>query len=268
MDLQERTIRDFGDQWDRYTDNSGFYGSQDLFADMIAPFLSEADIKDRKVIDIGSGAGRIVNMILGAGAAKVIAIEPASGAFETLKKNTVENADRIAYHNVTGDKIPADIDADFAMSIGVIHHIPEPAPTIAAGFDALKPGGKMLIWLYGKENNRLYLFVLGILRLFTTRLPAKLLSRVSSALNAILDVYIFLCRNIPLPLRGYITNVIGPMTREKRYLVIYDQLNPAYAKYYLKDEAHRLLSDAGFENVQTHHRHGYSWTVVGTKPFE
>jgi hypothetical protein len=47
---------------------------------------------------------------------------------------------------------------------------------------------------------------------------------------------------------------------------MYDQLNPAYAKYYTRTEAIDLLERAGFVNVRVHHRHGYSWTVIGEKP--
>ena len=61
-------------------------------------------------------------------------------------------------------------------------------------------------------------------------------------------------------------NVFARMDRRARYLVIYDQLNPAYAKYYRRDEAIALLADAGFADVAAHHRHGYSWTVIGRKP--
>ncbi|MEE8515430.1 MAG: class I SAM-dependent methyltransferase, partial [Alphaproteobacteria bacterium] len=77
--------------------------------------------------------------------------------------------------------------------------------------------------------------------------------------------YIFLCRHITLPTGGYMTEVIGKFSPDKRRLVIYDQLNPAYAKYYRKHEAMALLRDAGFKNIRIHHRHGYSWTVMGEK---
>ncbi|MGA2318513.1 MAG: hypothetical protein ABSG71_19365 [Thermodesulfobacteriota bacterium] len=56
------------------------------------------------------------------------------------------------------------------------------------------------------------------------------------------------------------------MSPEKRRLIIYDQLNPSYAKYYTRREAEILLIDGKFKNVRTHHRHGYSRTVIGTKP--
>jgi len=50
-----------------------------------------------------------------------------------------------------------------------------------------------------------------------------------------------------------------------RRLVIYDQLNPAYAKYYTREEAQDLLARQGFVDIRLHHRHGVSWTVLGTK---
>jgi hypothetical protein len=52
----------------------------------------------------------------------------------------------------------------------------------------------------------------------------------------------------------------------KRYLVIYDQLKPAHAKYYTHAEALSLMRRAGFSDIQAHHRRGYSWTVIGTRP--
>jgi hypothetical protein len=50
------------------------------------------------------------------------------------------------------------------------------------------------------------------------------------------------------------------------WLSVFDQLNPAYAKYYRRDEAIALLRNAGFEEITCRHRHGYSWTVTGRKP--
>jgi hypothetical protein len=61
-------------------------------------------------------------------------------------------------------------------------------------------------------------------------------------------------------------SVLEKMSPNKRRLIIYDQLKPAYAKYYTRQEAINLLENVGFINVRIHHRHGYSWTVIGAKP--
>ena len=34
-----QTIKDFGEQWLRYRDNEGYYGSLELFSDILSPFL-------------------------------------------------------------------------------------------------------------------------------------------------------------------------------------------------------------------------------------
>ena len=67
-------------------------------------------------------------------------------------------------------------------------------------------------------------------------------------------------------MRAYMLNHVARLDRDVRKLTIFDQLNPAYAKYFREDEARALVADAGFEDVQLYHRHGYSWTVRGTKP--
>lgn len=266
--LGSRTIQDFGEQWSRYTDNSGFYGSSELLTDIIGAFVSANDLKDKIVGEVGSGAGRIVNMLLAAGVYRVYAAEPSPNAFATLKKNTEQRREQVECLNLAGEDFPVGLNLDYIFSIGVIHHIPQPAKTIEACFNALKPGGHCLIWLYGKEGNGLYLAVVQPLRKLTVITPHWMLSVLCHGLNLMLDVYILLCRFIPLPLRNYMLNVIGRMSRGKRYLVIYDQLNPAYAKYYTEREAKDLLINAGFKDVSVHHRRGYSWTVIGTRPGE
>jgi SAM-dependent methyltransferase len=264
-ELTNRTIEDFGDQWAHYTENDGYYGSTELFADIFGPLLAPSALKGKSVAEIGSGSGRIVSMLLAADVSHVVALEPSAKAMTVLRANTAQHADRITYLECTGDKLPEDPAQDAVISIGVLHHIPDPSPVVAAAYRALKPNGRMLIWLYGREGNRAYLSLVLPLRAVTTRLPHMLLAPLCRGLNVTLAAYIWLARRFPVPLRGYMTEVIGHFSAEKRYLVIYDQLNPAYAKYYRRDEARLLLKNAGFKDVMLHHRHGYSWTVVGRR---
>ena len=67
-------------------------------------------------------------------------------------------------------------------------------------------------------------------------------------------------------LRDYINNVLGRVSWKTRFRVIYDQLNPAYAKYYSGSETQALLEDTGIADVRIYRRHGSSWTVMGIKP--
>ncbi len=262
--MGDTTIQDFGAQWTRYADNSGYYGSLELFQDICGPLLDVRRLKGRRVVDIGSGSGRIVNMLLDAGAAHVVAVEP-SEAMTVLEENTRARAQQIQYVQADGSRIP-DVEADYVFSIGVLHHISDPVPAVRRAGEVLKRGGEFLFWVYGREGNRLYLAVASVLRKITPRLPDFLLVALSHVLNLLLDVYILLCRFLPLPLRTYVTEHLAHLSRQKRFLTIFDQLNPAYAKYYTRQGALELMRGAGFQNVRLHHRHGYSWTVIGEKP--
>jgi SAM-dependent methyltransferase len=267
-EIRNRTIADFGDQWTRYTDNEGFYGSVDLLADTLGPLLAVSGFAGKRVAEIGSGTGRIARMLLTAGAAHVVAIEP-SQAVDVLRRNLRDYAQRVEVLNLRGDQIPEGLCLDFVVSIGVLHHIPDPAPVLEAAYRALRPGGWIVVWLYGKEGNRLVVTLIRAMRSITTRLPHSLLAVLASACNVVLDVYIPLARLFRfLPLAGYMRNVLGKFDRRKRRLVIYDQLKPAYAKYYTEREARTLLEGAGFTEVVLYHRHGYSWTVLGRRPTE
>jgi len=262
---RDRTIRDFGDQWSHYGSNEGFYGSLELLRDMFGPLVALAELKGARVADIGSGAGRIVRMLVAAGAEHVIAVEPSAGV-EVLRENVRDIADRVEVIHGPGEDVPTGRDLDFAISIGVIQFIRDPLPTLEAAREALRPGGKIVIWVYGKEGNRLYVAVVQAVRAVTTRLPHFALAAVCSVLTLLVDAYIVACRWLPLPMRDYMLNTLSRVSRDHRKLTIYDQLNPDYAKYYRGEEVREMLERAGFREVRLHHRRGYSWTAVGVRP--
>ena len=266
--LQAQTIRDFGEQWTTYSDSSGYFGSPALFDDIFHPFVTTADLKGMRIAEIGAGTGRFVEIFLAAGASHVIALEP-SASMEVIRRNVGARADlrgRVECVEATGDLLAQDASRDYVFSIGVLHHIPDPRPVCRAALGALRPGGTFAVWVYGREGNGAYLTVFNLLHTVTKRMPHPLLAATVWTLGWGLDAYIAACRIAPLPLRGYAQNVLAKLTRDKRRLVLYDQLNPAYARYYSGEEAWALLTDAGFTDVRLHHRHGYSWTVLGRRP--
>ena len=232
---------------------------------MFGPLLKTEELEGKRVAEIGSGTGRVVDMLLDAGSANVMAIEPAKGAYDVLVENTKARKERVTYIQKPGDEIPKGANLDYVFSIGVIHHIPDPKPVISASRDALKAGGKLLIWIYGHEGNEMYLSIALPLRKVTKLLPHSVLVALTWILVLFLDVYIALCRFIPLPMHVYMRSVLANFKHSVRRMTIYDQLNPAYAKYYFQKDGEALLTEAGFIDVHSFHRHAYSWSVIGTK---
>jgi 2-polyprenyl-3-methyl-5-hydroxy-6-metoxy-1,4-benzoquinol methylase len=262
--LQSRTIADFGEQWTAYPDSDGFFGSPALFNDFFNPLVFDRDVVGCRVAEIGAGGGRFVNVLAQAGSAHIVAVEP-SDAFRVLQENTVQFRNQITYLKTTGDRLPDTGDLDYVFAIGVLHHIPDPDPVVAAASRALRRGGKLAVWLYGREGNAIYLTFVRSLWWLTRHLPHRGLDLFVRILYPLFWCYMTACRWIKLPLAEYMRRVMCPLTPAKRRLVIYDQLNPAYAKYYTREEARDLLTRQGFVDIRLHHRHGISWTVLGTK---
>ena len=263
--VDDRTIADFGTQWQRFQLDDEYYGSKECLRDIFGPLFPIEEVNEKNVGDIGSGTGRIVGMLLDAGAAHVVAVEP-SKAFEVLADRFETETDKVELVRARGEQIAQSSDLDLVTSIGVLHHIVDPVPVIQAAREALKPGGRMIIWVYANEGNRIYLAIFGPLRKVTQRLPDRVLYGLSSILNIGVDGYLFLCRWLPMPMKSYFLDHLGRLNRDQRRLTVYDQLNPAHAKYYTGEEAKALLAENGFSEVESYYRHGYSWTVTGTVP--
>jgi len=266
MDIDKNSIGDFGVQWTNFTSNDGYYGSEKLFHDIVGPNFEIKSLKGKVVGEIGSGTGRIVNMLINSGCCMVYAVEP-SDAFEILKINTANFSDKIRYLHERGENINLDQELDLCFSIGVLHHIPNPNPTVNAVFKNLKSGGKFIIWLYGKEGNWAYLFFLLPLKKLTSHLPHWLLNFIAHLVLVPVICYSNICSYFrALPMASYFSNHFNKLPLQAKIMTLYDQLNPTFSKYYSKQEAINLLSQNGFKNVSTYHRHRYSWTVVGEKP--
>lgn len=263
-DETQITINDFGEQWTHFTLNKGYYGSQDVLIDILGPFFHPKLFAGKIIIDVGAGTGRITNLLVDSNAKLVIAVEP-SDAYDVLVKNTASNIDKVRLIKATGDEIPQCVPCDLALSIGVLHHIPLPLPTLAKIYSVLKNEGIIIIWLYGAEGNRLYLLFSALLRKLTINLSHENLLMISKFLLRPLKLYSWLCKNIKLPMHDYMRNHISKLDDESLLITIYDQLNPTFAKYYTRDEALNLLRDSGFVNIEIYHRHGYSYTVKGQK---
>jgi len=262
---QHQTIQDFGEQWQWHRDNSGYYGSVALLEDILGPLLSLKTLEGAKVAEIGCGTGRISTMLLEAGASSVTGVEP-SAAGEVCLDNLQRWGDRFQLLRTEGQNLPAG-RYDLVLSIGVIHHIPDPLPVLRAMRASLRPGGVCLIWVYGKEGNQAYLLVAKILRFFSTKIPHRWLVYFCWGLWVFARLYGTLACRIPfLPLHRYMKQFFMKTTPDKQHLIIYDQLNPTFAKYYRREEAEELLREAGFQAVESNHRHDYSWTVKGTMP--
>jgi SAM-dependent methyltransferase len=173
--LTSRTVDNFGDQRPRYTSNDGYYGSLDLLADVFGPLRSPRGFEVQESSGDREWNGADRSYVVG-GRSRPCNGRRAFPRNERLKENTSSSAERITYLHCRGDELPADLPQDIVVSIGVLRHVPEPRPVVAAAYRILKPGGKIVVWLYGWEGKGAYLSVILPIRTVTSRLPHLLLS--------------------------------------------------------------------------------------------
>ena len=142
------TAEKFGWQWQHFTQSDTGYENQ--FLAWIAPVTREF-FKDKVVLEGGCGKGRHTRLAAGFGARDVIGID-LSDAVETAFAATGELPNA---HIVQADiyNLPFARVFDYAFSVGVLHHLPDPRGGFKSLVSKLKSGGYMSAWIYGAENN-------------------------------------------------------------------------------------------------------------------
>jgi SAM-dependent methyltransferase len=150
---------------------------------------------------------------------------------------------------------------DIVFSIGVVHHLSDPNAAVARMARAAKPGGWVLVWLYGRENNGWIVHLFSPLRraLFS-RLPLPFVHALSWPLTALL----WCALRFRFP-RGVYCRLIRGFSFGHLRAIVFDHMIPRIALYYTRAEAEALLARAGLANVRTTWVNENSWSVIGRK---
>lgn len=143
----DKVIEDFGSEWQAY-------GHEDMpEAELGRSFDQYFGLVDLTALppgcvaaDIGCGTGRWARL-LAPHVGTLHCIEP-SAAVEVARRNLAGLSNvRLAQADI--DSMPiADGTLDFLYCLGVLHHLPDPAAGLATCAAKLKPGGRMLVYLY------------------------------------------------------------------------------------------------------------------------
>jgi len=263
-----KTVADFGNQWSRHGSiDDGYWSSDEMFRDHFEDQkLPFENLKDKKVLEIGSGSGRVLQMLDRYSPAQLIGVEPSAG-FAVLSKNT-KGLENLTLINASGSEFFISDGVDLIISLGVIHHIPEPDSVIKNVSKNLKMNGMFIMWVYGYENHEFYVLLQKCLRPLIRLLPDQALDFVSLNLTYFLDFYLYVSRFVfrsKLPLTKYLDNLFSKCSRKHKKYIVFDQLNPSYSKYYKRQEAIDLISQFGLELTSIYHRNSYSWTLIAKK---
>jgi SAM-dependent methyltransferase len=258
QNLDQQVIDSFGHEWAAfdYAEGETDEALNAQFVAYLTPIdLSEFNAKSSVAADFGAGSGRWASRLLPY-FSLVYALEPSDGATRVLKKKfSKESRMKILQETVGANSIPAG-SLDLAMSLGVLHHIPDTALAIKDIASKVKGGGIFLCYLYYKLDNK-PLYYRGLfwasnsLRWVISRLPYALRRFIARVIASI--VYFPLARTAKLlekrgknvsnfPLHHY-ANMPFVMLQNDAL----DRFGTRLEQRFSKKEITEMLRNAGFD---------------------
>ena len=154
--LDQNVIDGFGHEWAAfdYAETETAEALDAQFAAYCAPIdLSQFNPETSLAGDFGAGSGRWSSR-LAPYFSSVYALEPSDGASTVLKRKFTDNPKIVVLQETVGvNSIPVG-SLDLAMSLGVLHHIPDTALAIKDVARSIKPEGVFLCYLYYNLENK------------------------------------------------------------------------------------------------------------------
>lgn len=191
--IDKEVVQHFGKEWAKYNYFDG------LAADALdAQFRSytnlidfrEFDKKLASAADFGAGSGRWTERMKQYFRV-TYALEPSVEAAEVLnRKFSQDEKVRVINESIQVNSIE-DRTLDFAMSLGVLHHIPDTQRALEDIATKLKPGGTFLCYLYYKVEDKPFAYRLifnftNLIRIVISRLPHFLRMFIAKIIAAVI----------------------------------------------------------------------------------
>ena len=262
------TATGFGWQWQHFTQEDERYAEQ--FLGWIAPVTPEF-FSDKVVLEGGCGKGRHTQLAARWGARDVVgidlsvAVETAFASTRSLPNAHIIQAD--IYH------LPLARKFDYAFSVGVLHHLPDPRGGFLSLASKVKPSGHISAWIYGAENNEwITRWVNPVREKITSRLDQRALLHLSKLPAACMYLATKLVYG-PLNRSGsslgkhlfyndYLSAISNFGWREQ-HTIVFDHLLAPTAFYISREEFENWWRDIGAADVVIGWHNKNSWRGRG-----
>jgi SAM-dependent methyltransferase len=248
----------FGYEWNAYAEILPEYEEQ--FRRWTI-HLEPQDWRGKSFLDVGCGMGRNSFWPMTYGACAGCAVDIDERSLESARRNLAHFPTVKVVHSSAYD-LPFADRFDIAFAIGVIHHLEDPRRALERMTRAVKPGGQVLIWVYGRDGNRWLVLPLDPLR-------RALFSRMPIALVHHLSLYpaVLLWLALRLGLRPIeYSKLLARFNFSHLRSIVFDQMLPRIAHYWSRQRVAELMATAGLEDVQIISVNEMSWSAIGTRP--
>jgi SAM-dependent methyltransferase len=167
MRADEKTAAAFATSWNTLPAGSVYTAEQ--VEDWFHP-VTPADVRGKTVLELGCGNGSLLVHVLRWKPAHVEGVDlgasvrsaEANLSATGLGNWTVRQADLVTYESGGFDVV---------YSIGVLHHLKDPANGFKAVLRNTKSGGRFHCWVYAREGNGLIVWIIDPIRRVASRLP-------------------------------------------------------------------------------------------------
>jgi ubiquinone/menaquinone biosynthesis C-methylase UbiE/uncharacterized protein YbaR (Trm112 family) len=266
-DVRQRTAQSFQYEWEHFGGLRPEWAKN--FADYMQPHAPES-LKGRLVLDVGTGSGRHAFHAACAGA-RVVAVD-LGGAIDVARRNLPPEALTV---QADAELLPFPPQTfDLVMSIGVLHHLPDPQAGLSHIALMAKRDGHVHVYLYWVPERAGHVHMLRLVTLarrFTVRLPHRPLHALCLPLAGALAVcfvwpYKLLRRSDRLapvaaafPLKTYADYPFTVLVNDQ-----FDRFSAPVETRYRREEVAAMLDEAGLEDVVVLPNHG--WIGDGRPP--
>ncbi|MEO8860901.1 MAG: class I SAM-dependent methyltransferase [Ginsengibacter sp.] len=155
INIDEKVVNDFGEEWLKFNEftEKDIKKTGDEYFDLLNGKIVN---QQTYAIDIGCGTGRW-SKYLSDRAGFIEAVDPSDAIFAAAK--TLNGVENVRLTRASVETLPfKDETFDFAMSVGVLHHIPDTMKALTDCVKKLKTGGYFYVYLYYNMDNRGSLF--------------------------------------------------------------------------------------------------------------
>jgi len=149
--IDKRVVDEFGEEWLKFHDftDKRIKAAAEEYFDIIDQTIVN---KNTYVLDIGCGTGRWTKY-LASKAGFIEAVDPSNAIFAA--DNLLRNVDNVRLSKASVDTLPfPDETFDFAMSVGVLHHVPNTQQALIDCVKKVKKGGYFYVYLYYNLDKR------------------------------------------------------------------------------------------------------------------
>jgi ubiquinone/menaquinone biosynthesis C-methylase UbiE len=268
-----KVVKGFGDEWSRF-DQSALSDRElnELFQAYFSMFPWDRLPKNAVGLDIGCGSGRWAKLV--ADRVGLLHCIDASAAALTVARRNMTDRSNCRFHLSSVSEIPvADASADFAYSLGVLHHVPDTQAALRQCAAKLKKGAPFLIYLYYAFDNRPRWFR------WLWRLSEGgrfIISRMPSSLRYLFSQILAVCVYWPLSRAARVLEKTGmgvdafPLSvyRNRSFYVLrtdaLDRFGTRVERRFTRGEIERMMRHAGFEEIVFSDAPPY-WCAVGIR---